>query len=261
MRIDIATAPGSHPRPNEDWTAVATPSAGSGGTLIALDGVTPPRDGGDGCAHGVPWFTSRLGGALTELSASRREMTLTDVLGESILRTADAHRDTCDLSHARTPQATVVMVRWDAATVEHLVLSDSTLLLESPAGEVRAVVDDRLDRIPRAVRRQAAATDALRNAAGGFFTAAVDPDVASKAVTGRTPASEVRAMVALTDGAARWVEVFREGDWADCLALVRKSGPQELIDRVRAAESADPDGVAFRRGKPYDDATVVYVEP
>lgn len=261
MRIDIATAPGSHPRPNEDWTAVATPSAGSGGTLIALDGVTPPRTGGDGCVHGVPWFTSRLGGALTELSASRREMPLTDVLGESIRRTADAHRDTCDLSHPRTPQATVVMVRWDAGTVEHLVLSDSTLLLESPAGEVRAVVDDRLDRIPRSVRRQAAATDALRNTEGGFFTAAVDPDVAAKAVTGRTPASEVRALVALTDGAARWVEVFREGDWADCLALVRKSGPQELIDRVRAAESADPDGVAFRRGKAYDDATVVYVEP
>ncbi|WP_330173643.1 protein phosphatase 2C domain-containing protein [Streptomyces sp. NBC_01498] len=260
MRIDIATAPGSHPRPNEDWTAVAAPSAGSGGTLIALDGVTPPPDG-DGCAHGVPWFTARLGGALTELSASRRELSLADALAESIRRTADAHRDTCDLSHPRTPQATVVMVRWDADTVEHLVLSDSTLLLESPDGEVRAVVDDRLDRVPREVRRRAAATDALRNAKGGFFTAAVDPGVAAKAVTGRTPAADVRAVVALTDGAARWVEVFREGDWADCLALVRKSGPQELIDRVRAAESADPDGAAFRRGKPYDDATVVYVEP
>ncbi|MFC9603036.1 hypothetical protein ACFTTN_06190 [Streptomyces niveus] len=260
MRIDIATAPGSHPRPNEDWTAVATPSAGSGGTLIALDGVTPPPNG-DGCAHGVPWFTARLGGALTELSASRREMSLADVLAESIRRTADAHRDTCDLSHPRTPQATVVMVRWDSDTVEHLVLSDSTLLLESPDGEVRAVVDDRLDRVPRSVRRQAAATDALRNAEGGFFTAAADPDVAAKAVTGRTPAAQVRTAVALTDGAARWVEVFREGDWADALALVRKSGPQELIDRVRAAESADPDGVVFRRGKPYDDATVVYVEP
>ncbi|MFF2184267.1 hypothetical protein [Streptomyces sp. NPDC058155] len=260
MRIDIATAPGSHPRPNEDWTAVAAPSAGSGGTLIALDGVTPPPNG-DGCVHGVPWFTARLGGALTELSASRREMSLADALAESIRRTADAHRDTCDLSHPRTPQATVVMVRWDTDTVEYLVLSDSTLLLESPDGAVRAVVDDRLDRVPRSVRRQAAATDALRNAEGGFFTAAVDPDVAAKAVTGRTPAAQVRTAVALTDGAARWVEVFREGDWADCLALVRKNGPQELIDRVRAAESADPDGVAFRRGKPYDDATVVYVEP
>uniref|UniRef100_UPI0008374B77 protein phosphatase 2C domain-containing protein n=1 Tax=Streptomyces lushanensis TaxID=1434255 RepID=UPI0008374B77 len=216
--------------------------------------------GDDGCVHGVSWFTSRLGGALAELSGSRRDMTLAEVLGVSITRTADAHRETCDLSHVRTPQATVVLARWGADEVEHLVLSDSTLLLESPDGDVRAVLDDRLDRLPREALRSAASADALRNAEGGFFTAAADPAVAARAVTGRTPTAEVRSLLALTDGAARWVEVFGEGGWADCLALVRKSGPQELIDRVRAAESADPDGVTFRRGKTSDDATVTYVE-
>lgn len=259
MRIELATAPGASERPNEDWTSVTLPSAGEGGVLIVLDGVTPPA-GDDGCVHGVPWFTARLGGALTELAGSRRDMTLQEVLAASVLRTANMHRDTCDLSHVRTPQATVVMARWNSDAVEHLVLSDSTLLLESPDGEVRPVLDDRLDRIPREVRRAVATTDALRNAEGGFFTAAADPEVAAKAVTGRTPASDVRAALALTDGAARWVEVFREGGWADCLALVRKNGPQELIDRVRAAESADPDCVAFRRGKARDDATATYVE-
>jgi protein phosphatase 2C-like protein len=259
MRIELATTPGSAQRPNEDWTSVALPAGGAGGTLVVLDGVTPPQ-GEDGCVHGVPWFTARLGGALVELSASRRDKALAEILAESVMRTADAHRDTCDLSHSRTPQATVILVRWGPDEVEHLVLSDSTLLLETADGGVRAVVDDRLDHIPSEVRRSLAATDALRNAEGGFFTAAADPTVGAKAVTGRTPAGDVRSVLALTDGAARWVEMFREGSWAECLTLVRKSGPQELVDRVRAIESADPDGVAYRRWKTSDDATAAYIE-
>jgi hypothetical protein len=259
MRIEQATAPGAAARPNEDYAAVVLPAGGEGGALVLLDGVTPPT-AGDGCAHGVPWFTARLGGALAELSGSRRDMTQAEILAASIGRTADAHRDACDLSHPRTPQATVVLARWSRAEIEYLVLSDSTLLLESPGGKIRAVRDDRLDHIPREVLRSVGATDALRNAEGGFFTAAADPAVASMAVTGRAPAGEVRSLLALTDGAARWVEIFREGDWADCLALVRKNGPQELIDRVRAAETADPAGAAFRRGKASDDATATYVE-
>ncbi|WP_046499728.1 protein phosphatase 2C domain-containing protein [Streptomyces odonnellii] len=259
MRIELASAPGAAARPNEDWTSVTLPAVGRGGALVVLDGVTPPA-GDDGCVHGVPWFTARLGGALAELSGSRWDMTLAEVLATSISRTADAHRDTCDLSHVRTPQATVVLARWDGDGVEHLVLSDSTLLLESPDGAVRAVLDDRLDRVPRAALRSVTSADALRNAEGGFFTAAADPGVAARAVTGRTPAAQIRSLLALTDGAARWVDVFREGGWADCLALVRKNGPQELIDRVRAAEYADPEGTAFRRGKASDDATVTFVE-
>ncbi|RSS74026.1 protein phosphatase 2C domain-containing protein [Streptomyces sp. WAC06614] len=257
MRIDLATAPGNPEHPNEDWVSAAAPASGAGGVLVALDGVTPPR-AGTGCTHGVPWFTARLGGRLTELSGSRRDMPLGQVLAESIRTTADAHRDECDLSHVRTPQATVVVVRWDEERVEHLVLSDSVLLLESPDGEVTAVVDDRLDRIPREVLRSVAATDALRNAEGGFFTAAADPAVASRAVTGSTPRARVRALAALTDGASRWTDTFGEGDWTQCLALLRKEGAEGLISRVRAIES-DPARPSARH-KRHDDASAVYAE-
>lgn len=177
MRIEIASLPGAPERPNEDWAAAAIPASGRGGVLVALDGVTPPA-GDDGCRHGVPWFTARLGGRLTELSGSERNMTLSQILAEAIRRTADAHRDSCDLSHVRTPQATVVLARWDDARFEYLVLSDSVLLLRDPAGAVTAVRDDRLDRVPREVLRSTAATDALRNAAGAahaFFTAPRTP--------------------------------------------------------------------------------------
>ncbi|WP_329455676.1 hypothetical protein [Streptomyces sp. NBC_01497] len=258
MRFELATTPGTAGRPNEDWTSAITPAAGEGGALVLLDGVTPPA-GDDGCVHGVPWFTARLGGALAELCGSRRDMTLEEILAAAITATAGKHRDTCDLSHVRTPQATVVLARWGSGpdgTVEHLVLSDSTLLVESQDGEVRALVDDRLDRVPAEVKRSVASTDALRNAEGGFFTAAADPSAASKAVTGSIPLAEVRSLLALTDGAARWVEMFGEGDWAQCLSLVRKSGTRELIDRVRALE----DGAQHIRGKRHDDATAAFAE-
>ncbi|RLL68862.1 protein phosphatase 2C domain-containing protein [Streptomyces sp. Z26] len=281
MRIEMASEPGDAGRPNEDHTSVALPASGDGGALVVLDGVTPPDD--DGCAHGVPWFTSRLGGALLELAASRRDLTLASCLSEAITRTSEAHRSTCDLSHPRTPQATVVAARWDEDVVEHLVLSDSVLLLEGVDGTVTPLLDTRLDRLPESVRSLAAearalprgsaeraaagavyarAVEALRNSpcGDGFHTAAADPDVARLAVTGTTPRADVGALLGLTDGASRWVETFRLGGWPELLELVRKEGPYALVARVREAESADPDGTAFPRGKAHDDATTVYVE-
>ncbi|WNO67109.1 protein phosphatase 2C domain-containing protein [Streptomyces sp. AM2-3-1] len=258
MRIELTTVPGSPERPNEDWAATALPASGQGGTLVLLDGVTPPQ-GDDGCVHSVPWFTARLGGSLAELSGSRRDLPLMEVLAESIRRTADTHRSSCDLSHVRTPQATVVMARWDEREIEHLVLSDSVLLFESTDGSVHALLDDRLDRLPPGSLATEAVADArVRNKEGGFFTAAADPSVAARAVTGRTPRAEVRALAALTDGASRWTEMFREGDWAACLGVLHKEGTQGLIDRVRALEDADTERTCLRRSKTHDDATAVY---
>ncbi|WP_411080989.1 hypothetical protein [Streptomyces sp. cmx-18-6] len=262
MRIELATAPGSPERPNEDWVSTALPASGQGGSLVLLDGVTPPL-ADHGCVHSVPWFTARLGGALVELSGSRPDLDLAGVLAEAISRTADAHRATCDLSHARTPQATVALARWDEQAIEYLVLSDSVLLLEAPDGTVQAVLDDRLDRLPPGSLASAAIVDArLRNKEGGFFTAAADPAVASRAVTGTVPAAGVRTLAALTDGASRWTEVFREGDWTAALDLLRKAGPQGLIDRVRELEEADAAAgrVRLLGSKTHDDATAVLVE-
>ncbi|MFG2778514.1 protein phosphatase 2C domain-containing protein [Streptomyces prunicolor] len=261
MRTELVSEPGDPDRPNEDFASVGLPASGQGGSLIVLDGVTPPR-GETGCLHSVPWYTARLGGALTELTVSYRDLTLAEILSRAILRTAEAHAATCDLSHPRTPQATVVVARWSPQEVEYLVLSDSALLVESPAGEVTAVLDDRLSRLPRG----ALATDAmidttLRNKEGGFFTAAADPSVAARAVTGALPRTDARTLTALTDGATRWVEKFGQGDWAECFALVRKDGAAELVARVRELERADEETRTYlRRSKTHDDATVVYVE-
>ncbi|MEJ1197684.1 MULTISPECIES: protein phosphatase 2C domain-containing protein [unclassified Streptomyces] len=262
MRTELVSEPGLTDHPNEDFASVGLPASGQGGSLVVLDGVTPPRST-TGCLHSVPWFTAHLGGALTELTVSLPEIPLTEALSRAIARTSAAHTETCDLSHPRTPQATVVLARWSPAAVEYLVLSDSALLVEAPDGTVTAVLDDRLARLPRSALATDALVDAnLRNKEGGFFTAAADPAVAARAVTGVLPRGEVRTLAALTDGAARWVERFGEGDWTDCLALVRKQGAQALVDRVRELERVDAAGArAFLgRGKAHDDATVVYAE-
>ncbi|WP_037913115.1 protein phosphatase 2C domain-containing protein [Actinacidiphila yeochonensis] len=248
MRIETATEPGSPDVPNEDFVSVAVPADG-GGALVLLDGVTPPPGNG-GCVHSVPWFAARLGGALLELAA-RREAPLADCLAAAVARTAQAHEGTCDLSHQLTPQATVVAARWDEAAVEYLVLSDSALLLAGPDGTVTAVLDDRIDRL----RERGVRLAPLRNREGGFFTAAADPAVAAKAVTGSVPRDRVRALAALTDGAARSVEVYRTDGWAGAFGLLRGAGPGALIARVRALEAERP-----APGKAHDDATAVLVE-
>ncbi|MFE0675604.1 hypothetical protein [Streptomyces sp. NPDC058867] len=260
MRTELVSEPGDPSRPNEDFAGVALPASGQGGAVVVLDGVTPPRNG-TGCVHSVPWFTARLGGALTELTVSLPDVPLADTLSVALARTADAHRDTCDLSHPRTPQATVVLARWSPVAVEYLILSDSALLVESPDGTVTPLLDDRLARLPRSALATDAMVDAdLRNKEGGFFTAAADPAVARRAVTGTLPRSRVRALAALTDGATRWVEKFGAGDWAGLMGVVRKEGGRALVDRVRALELADTDRSFLGRSKTHDDATVVLVE-
>lgn len=282
MRIDLASVGSAPDGPNEDYVAMAVPAIGFGGVVLVLDGVTPPPDGRTGCVHTVPWFTTHLGGALLDLAGTRRELDLAGCLAEAIARTAAAHGPDCDLAHVRTPQATVAAMRWDAENVEYLVLSDAVAVLESTDGTVTPVLDDSIDVMVRrpeihALRENKRAlptgsaeyaevtselgrvVDALRNADGGFFTAAADPDVAGRAVTGSRPRADVRAAAVITDGATRFSEVFRLGDWTALLDVLEHEGVQALIDRVRAEEAADPDGAAFPRGKQFDDASGVYV--
>jgi hypothetical protein len=260
MRTELVSEPGHPDRPNEDFASLGLPASGQGGSLVVLDGVTPPQ-GGTGCLHSVPWFTSHLGGALSELTVSLTDVPLVDTLSRAIARTAEVHTETCDLSHPRTPQATVVLARWSPETVEYLILSDSALLAESPDGTITPLLDDRLSRLPRTALATDAHIDAnVRNKEGGFFTAAADPSVAARAVTGVLPRRDVRALAALTDGATRWVEKFREGDWGDCLRLVRKEGAQALVERVRELERGDVQRAFLGRSKRHDDATVAYVE-
>ena len=56
MPFRIATRPGRADRANEDFAAATDRTA------VVLDGVSAQP--GDGCVHGVAWYTRRLGGLL-----------------------------------------------------------------------------------------------------------------------------------------------------------------------------------------------------
>jgi hypothetical protein len=261
MRTDLLSVPGVPDHANEDFAAVSPL-----GAAVVLDGVTPPPDGQTGCVHTVTWFVQQLGPALLDRAATRRDQSLADCLAAAIAQTAALHEGTCDLTHRRTPQATVVALRWDDDRIEYLVLSDSVLLLDV-GGAVAPVLDSRLDEVTgrpelRAIRytpEYFGVLESLRNAEDGFFTAAADPEVAKRAVAGHRPRAEVRAAAAMSDGATRWTEVFGFGDWAALFAQIASAGAARVVDEVRAAEIADPERKAFPRGKSHDDASIVFL--
>jgi hypothetical protein len=65
----------------------------------------------------------------------------------------------------------------------------------------------------------------------------------------------------VTDGAAAAVDVYGlHPGWGAALDSLAETGPDAFIGRVRALESSDADGRQWPRSKPFDDATVAYME-
>ncbi|MFD6950842.1 hypothetical protein A6A08_19065 [Nocardiopsis sp. TSRI0078] len=252
MPFRVATEPGDPGRPNEDFAAATATSA------VLLDGASAPPGVDTGCAHGVAWYTRRLGGLL--LAGADAGLPLREALAEAVTTASALHAHTCDLSNQESPSATVVAVRVGTGGLEYLVLSDSVLLVEGPDG-VRVLTDTRLDVLRSELARQGRPGDAVRahrNVAGGFWTAGADPRAAEEALTGTLPAGRFTAM---TDGAGRVVDVFGDLDWGEAFALVSDRGPRALLDRVRALEAADPERRNHPRAKGSDDATVLAWTP
>lgn len=272
MRVDLASEPGDPAVPNEDFCAVTVPS-GTGGAAVVLDGVTAPVDGDTGCAHGTVWFVNRLGTALLQ-AAARADATLAECLAEALARTANTHAGSCDLTHKRTPQATVAAARWERGRLEYLVLGDCEVLITTRDGATLAVRDTRVEevnmlaekqerraelaRLPRGSARWHTAlvayqhyADGFRNAPGGFYTAAADPDVATRAVCGEL--TDAAAVALVSDGVLRWPG----GDRADLLRALAERGGRRVIDEVRRSETARANGEG---GKIHDDATSIRVE-
>lgn len=251
MQITFATeaTPG---QVNEDFVVAGADWA------VVLDGATqrPGMDGG--CVHGPAWLVRRLGGRLARALAGQSPEPLAEILAAAIRTTAQDHAGTCDLADPDSPSATVAMLRSSGETIEWLALADSPVVLDVD-GIVRAVVDDRVARLPGYT---AEAVRAARNSRGGFWVASTRPEAAYEAITGSVAADRVRQAALFSDGAARLVERFGVTDWAGLLDLLDRLGPVRLIERTRAAERAETPGErAGRRGKRYDDATVVAMSP
>jgi hypothetical protein len=268
MRVLLASEPSAAGRPNEDFAA-AVP-----GAAVLLDGAGYHPASGIGCMHGIAWYARTLGGLLAA-GACDDGMPLAEVLSRRIERVSQMHAGTCDLGHPATPGATVIIARQRGDTLEWLLLCDSVLLLQPRAGEPRAITDTKLsetnarfwpaaslvsgtpehDAAWRAYSRE---LEDARNQPGGYWLAAADPAAAGHALTGSEPLAGLSAVALLSDGASRLADRFHLAAWAQICGILAADGPRGLIEQVRAAESADPRGERWPRGKIHDDATAVF---
>ncbi|MFB4311966.1 protein phosphatase 2C domain-containing protein [Actinomadura sp. GTD37] len=269
MRVLIASEPGRPERDNEDFAAAAP------GLLLVVDGAGAPAGVESGCAHSVSWYARNLGGLLLA-AASDVALGLDEALAVSIERVNALHATTCDLGHPGSPSATVALARVGDGRLEHLVLSDSVLVLDRLDRGPTVITDDRLaeviarldepdghspvgsDEHTGLLRSRVERLASYRNQSGGFWVASTKPEAADQALTGSIPLAELDAVALLSDGASRLVDRFQLMTWPDLLGVLRKAGPGELVARTREAESTDPDGMRWPRGKASDDASAVY---
>lgn len=246
--VTYATEP-TPGRPNEDYVL-------AGPTWVAvLDGATAPHGIDSGCSHDVRWLVRHLGMALAARLSGSRDA-LDAILVEAIRIVCAEHGDTCDLTNPDSPSSTVAVVREREGELDYLVLADSPIILDTLQG-LRPILDDRIahlpDHTPEGIRSR-------RNRPDGFWVASTNPEAGFHATHGSVALGDVRRAALLTDGATRFVERFRLGDWQTLLDLLERQGPDELIQRVRKAEEAETESERTgKRGKLQDDATAAFV--
>ncbi|MEU5671484.1 hypothetical protein ABZ749_14155 [Micromonospora sp. NPDC047753] len=266
MDVSLATSAGSTDRPNEDFVGAAP------GAVVLLDGAGIP--GAESlCAHGVAWYTHRLGGALLGHLSRGDEPDLAAILATAIGTIAAEHDDTCDIADVSSPQATVAMVRAHHGRLDWLLLADSFLVLDQVDAGPQVITDGReviarrecsapLEGVtsgtPEYDRIRASCVTALRarrNQPGGYWLAKDDPRAAREAVTGSRLLTGLAGVALLSNGASRIVTSYGLTDWVGVLELLANSGPAGLIRRVRQVEAqagSGPDAQAP------DDATVAH---
>jgi hypothetical protein len=265
MRVSAFSEPASQNGENEDWVSAAP------GLIVVVDGATVRTE--TGCSHGAAWYATHLGSALSTL-ASDRDLSLATALRAAIQHVVNQHAE-CDLTHPGTPSAAVAVLRNGENKLDYLVLGDITVVLDTADG-LEVVIDDRVEATARTERdaahrypigsaekqsallRMKHAELAVRNQPGGYWVAAADPNVIAHALTGKVAIEGLRRTVVLTDGAARIVALFELVDWPGLLEVLDKTGPDEVVRRIRAIEAADPEGCRWPRNKRSDDATIVY---
>lgn len=266
-RIEVAERPGvgldGAVRPSEDVVVVLS------NAVVLLDGATSL----DPALPAGGWYASRLAGELAGRLTGYPDTDLSDLLAASIKAVA---RDN-QLVPGASPSSTVALLRWNDTVVEGLVLADSPIVAFTAEGP-SLLADDRLSAMPRGagyrdrlaggagygedhlVALRAAATNVgrLRNQEGGFWVAEADPDAAYQAVRTTWPRASLTTVLVASDGVSCGVDTYGVfPDWAAVRDLAARSGPLAVLDEVRAAEEADPDGTRWPRAKPHDDQALV----
>ncbi|WP_329014980.1 protein phosphatase 2C domain-containing protein [Micromonospora rifamycinica] len=264
-RPEVVTAerPGRN-RPTED--RIFTTS----NAVIVLDGASQPeagtRDGG--------WLAEQVGRRLRQFLTEQPEADLADALAGAIRHVRDQHR----LRPGAAPSTTVSIVRRRGNDLDLLVLGDSPIVLLTRTGEIREIRDERLAQVAldqhanlhEAIRQHggfgfhhaaewAALVDAqrrVRNSPGGYWIVEAAPEAARHAVRETWPASDLAAVLTMTDGVSDGVDKYRTpATWQAAITLANQH-PARLVETVHEAEEDDMDGRRWPRNKRHDDKAV-----
>lgn len=270
MKVTGVSTPTRPFKENEDWL-------GSGPDMVVVLGGCGVGDVVTAnierhCVHGLAWYVRTLGTAMLR-TGSDAATPLPDVLATALAETAAAHHGRCDLRHPETPAATVVAVRQNQETIEYLILSDATLVVDDGSEEPIVLTDDRSARLTleeygdapygsqafaEIARRRADQVVRMRNRPEGFPIAASDPQTAYRAVAGQLSRAQARRALLASDGATRLVTPFGQLTWLGLLNLAETHGPEEIIARTRAVEKSDPQAKRWRRDRIHDDGTAAF---
>lgn len=173
----------------------------------------------------------------------------------------------------------MAIVRFDEDRVDFLALADVFVVLDSSESGPQVVTDSREVSVrsecssvlrglptgtPEYERARLSVIDALRarrNQPGGYWIAKDDPHAAMQAVTGSVPLGQLNGAALLSNGASRVVDPYRLAEWPAVLDLMRTRGPDEILRRVREAETEARATGSIPDIRLPDDATVAYCEP
>ncbi len=253
----MATDTSDSKRGNEDFVGAA-PSA-----AVVVDGAGIPGTE-HLCRHGVAWFARTLGTSLLAGLVDHGAVDIRAALATAISTVTDLHRDTCDVTHVNSPQATVAAVRVTDGQLDYLVLADAYVVLNHIGGTLQVVTDSREVDIRLVAERALAglppgspvwaqtveAFRGQRNRPGGYWVAKDDPHAAAEAVVGSLPVAELRGVALLSNGTARLVAPYGVMSWRQLIACAGGEGPEALLRRLRTTEAdlvdeADPDDASI----------------
>ncbi|MER6433041.1 hypothetical protein ABT272_35760 [Streptomyces sp900105245] len=202
------------------------------------------------------------------------DVSLPDGLADALARVAALHPG-CDLANPGTPSATVAILRQRHGVLDHLVLADSPIVLDS-GSEYTVITDQRVDEVLPELQAEVArhethtaghrealqhlvlAQREVRNTPAGYWIAGTNPESAQHALTGSTELTRVRRAAAMSDGVSRLVTEYGMSTWDEVFETLQAGGPHALIETVRRVEKTDPTGIRWPRYKSGDDASVAF---
>lgn len=258
LTIRTAERPGGD-RPTEDRIFQTD------NVIIVLDGATQAftleRTGA--------WIAQETGQRL--IAAFEREP---NIELRALLRgVIQAMADDYDLVAGQSPSATVSITRFNAETIEVLVLCDSPVVILGTDGEITEVRDDRLARISDAFRRPPGLRDmtqpvwiegmkrfeTYRNQPGGFWCVSASPEAADHAIIREFDPEKTAALMMMTDGVSAGIDSYQTPPtWQEAFEIA-KPDPNALINLVHETELTDPDANKWPRGKTHDDKALALV--